>query len=119
MKIFKNNPPDDPYREDYDELLRLMQIPDIKKIIFHKLAVLKESFKDIIKKFDFKEPKQHVMDGNIIHLNPKEFYFNTADQREREFFEFVKNNKEFRDMILNEFYSVYKSLFQEKKDEDK
>jgi hypothetical protein len=118
MKIFKTNPPNDPYREDYDELLRLMQIPDIKKIIFHKLAVLKESFKDTIEKFDFKEPNQHIMDGNIIHLNPREFYFNTADQREREFFEFVKENKEFRDMILNEFYSIYKSLYREKRDED-
>lgn len=115
MKIFKTNPPNDPYREDYVELLRLMQIPDIKKIIFHKLAVLKESFQDTIENFDFKEPDQHIMDGNIIHLNPKEFYFNTADQREREFFEFVKENKEFRDMILNEFYSVYKSLYPEKK----
>ena len=118
MKINKTNHIDDTYCEDYDELLRLMQIPDIKKIIFRKLAVLKETFKDTIETFDFKEPIQHVMDGNIIHLNPKEFYFNTADQREREFFEFVKNNKEFRDMILNEFYSIYKSLYREKKDEE-
>ena len=111
MKIIKTNRPNDPYREDYNELLKLMQIPDIKKIIFHKLAVLKETFRDTIKKYDFKEPRQHVMDGNIIHLNPREFYFNTADQREREFFEFVKENKEFRDMILDEFYSLYKSIY--------
>lgn len=36
MKIIKTNHPNDTYCEDYDELLRLMQIPDIKKIIFHK-----------------------------------------------------------------------------------
>jgi hypothetical protein len=118
MKVIKTNRPKDPYSEDYDELLKLMQIPDIKKIIFYKLAVLKDSFRDTIEEFEFKEPKQHVMNGNIIHLNPKEFYFNTADQREREFFEFVKENKEFRDMILHEFYSIYKFLYPEKKDKD-
>ena len=116
MKIIKNNHSNDTYREDYDELLKLMQIPDIKKIIFRKLAVLKETFRDTIETFDFKETNQHVIEGNIIHLNPREFYFNTADQREREFFQFVNKNKEFRDMLLDEFYSIYKSLYREKKE---
>ena len=118
MKIIKNNRPKDPYSEDYDELLKLMQIPDIKKIIFRKLAVLKETFRDTIETFDFKEPNKHVIEGNIIHLNPREFYFNTADQREREFFQFVKENKEFRDMLLDEFYSIYKSIYREKREKE-
>jgi hypothetical protein len=110
MELIKGNHHHDPYSEDYDELLRLMQIPDIKKIIFHRLAIIKEVFNDVIKKFDFTEPNQHVMDGNIIHLNPKEYYFNTVDQRIRELFEFILENKEYREMLLNEFYSIYKPL---------
>jgi hypothetical protein len=101
----------DPYCEDYDELLRLMQIPDIKKIIFHRLARVKDEFRKEIACYRFSDPKQHVIEGNIIHLNPREYYFNTADQRLKEFFEFCTQNREFREMILKEFYSVYKPMY--------
>jgi hypothetical protein len=103
--------PFDPYCEDYDELLKLMQIPDIKQIIFYRLAQMKELFRKEIEVFDFSEPRQHVMEGNIIHLNPREYYFKTADQRLREFFEFCLRNREFREMILNEFYTVLKPMY--------
>lgn len=106
--------PLDPYCEDYDELLKLMQIPDIKKIIFYRLARIKDEFKKEIEAFEFSEPHLHVMEGNIIHLNPKEYYFKTADQRFREFFEFCLQNPQFKEMILKEFYSVLKHMYSRK-----
>jgi hypothetical protein len=55
---YHNPIPLDPYCEDYDELLRLMQIPDIKKIIFHRLARIKDEFRKEIACFNFSEVRQ-------------------------------------------------------------
>ena len=113
MKIVDNDHTGymDTYREDYDELLTLMQIPDIRKIIFRKLAVLKDEFRDVIECFEFDDPCQPVRQGNIIHLNPGEYYFHAAEQRLKEYIEFLRHNREHRDMVLEEFHVLLKPLY--------
>jgi hypothetical protein len=100
----------DTYREDYDELLRLMQIPDIRKIIFRRLAIIKDQYREVIKSFNFREPGHWVRDGEIIPLKPAERHYDTVDPLLQEYIDFLYKDSEYRDMTLEEYDILLKPL---------
>ena len=111
MKILDNNyTGNDDYKESYGELLKLMQIPDIRKIIFRKLAVVKQTFKDVITAYDFSGPEtpgDTREQGNLIHWNPREFCYQGTNPRLKTYFDFLEHNPEYRKMVLEEFLTLF------------
>lgn len=98
-------------KHDIQELLTLMQIPDIAAVIFRELEIMKELKKSEIKKLlsTIESPINFDPKGNIIHMN-RDRYCITDDEGLKEYFNAVLNTPWLKAVVLQEYFSIIKPV---------
>lgn len=106
--VCSNNGLDFDYYNKLEELIQLMRIERIRKIIFLKLEYLKEICEDDIEKLKRTSAKDNR--DNLIFMNRDEYFSKNEDERLRGYFEFLMANEEYREAVINDFYSIEKLI---------
>ncbi|MCP5109152.1 MAG: hypothetical protein GY950_37575 [bacterium] len=96
----------DTLRRDYDDLKRCMQIRDIREAVFRCLAAAKEYYKEDIGNCDVNETGKPGQSADIIYLDG-------GDKRLKEYVDFMLENPDVREMMLDEFYTILKPIYGE------